>query len=60
MMRKMTTAKQDRDFIEFVVTPYLLEMSIQWISENMEPRDVFSQEDLARWAKRNGYVKENA
>jgi len=54
----MSTGKQDRDFLEDVVGTLLLENAIDWISRNMEPEDVFSTQDLDRWAKNNGYVEE--
>ena len=49
----MTTARQDdafgRDFLEGVVV---------WITENMEPDEVFTEEALGGWALNNGYIKE--
>lgn len=46
----MTTSKQDREFIETVVSSSLLDMSIGWIGSNLSPSDVFSNEALEQWA----------
>lgn len=35
----------------------LLEQSIEWIGDNMNPEDVFSKKDLENWAEANGYEK---
>jgi hypothetical protein len=51
----MTTAKQDREFIETVIDSCLLEYSIQWIAKNLSPEDVFSEKDLQAWAEDAGY-----
>lgn len=56
----MTTQYQDKDFLGSVISKTLLEESIQWISSNMEPEDVFSDIQLAAWAEANGYTKEAA
>lgn len=31
---------------------------IQYVARNMQPDDVFSSSDLAKWAESEGYVKE--
>ena len=49
----MTTAKQDRDFISAMVSDSLLEDSIEWIGSNMNPEDVFTEEQLRDWAENN-------
>ena len=50
-----TTTKQDQDFITQMISDTLLENAIEWISNNLEPEDVFSVKDLEYWAKANGY-----
>ena len=50
----MTTERQDEDFLKAVIPRTLLEKSIEWIRENMEPEDIFAESDLERWAKDNG------
>lgn len=52
-----TTVTQDREFIGSVIGTDLLESSIDWISKNMDPEDVFSASDLEGWAESNGYTK---
>ena len=55
----MTTPKQDKEFVETVISTTLLEDAIEWISRNMNPEDVFKENDLETWAESNGYVKED-
>lgn len=45
-----TTATQDRQFISDVVGSNLLENSIEWVSRNMLPQEVFSESELKDWA----------
>ncbi len=47
----MSTIQQDRNFISSVISNTLLEDSIEWIKENMNPEDVFSDAQLEAWAK---------
>jgi len=53
-----TTNSQDSNFISAVINNSLLEEAIDWISDHMNPEDVFSSDDLERWATDNGMVKE--
>jgi len=59
----VTTTTQNNDFIRNVIDGRLLEAAIEWISDNMEPEDVFGNARLEEWAKewaeRNGYAKED-
>lgn len=54
----MTSVRQDDQFIESVISTTLLEESIEWISSNMSPDDVFSESDLEQWAADEGYVQD--
>lgn len=36
----------------------LLDTAIEWISENLEPTEVFDEKTLAEWATSNGYQEE--
>lgn len=48
----------NRKFSESVMnTNYLLDESINWISCNLEPEDVFDNSLLEAWAEENGYIK---
>lgn len=38
--------------------PDLLETAVDWIAENLDPEDVFSDEALQMWADANGYSKD--
>jgi len=53
-----TTSKQDQDFLESVIPHTLLEEAIEWIASNLDPEDVFSENDLSCWAENNGFVEE--
>lgn len=51
------TRKQKASFTEKVLTTEVsLESAIDWINENMNPDDVFSESDLATWALNSGYI----
>lgn len=49
---------QNRDFIDAVISQYLLDEAIDYIAFNYKPEDVFSDEQLDEWAKDNGYYNE--
>ncbi len=49
-----TSAKQDQDFARYVCDPDdLLSNAVDWIGDNLDPEDVFSEEKLSKWAKEN-------
>ena len=58
----LTSTKQDREFNEMLHEHLRqdssLERCIEWIRNNMNPDDVFSESDLDVWADNNGYVNE--
>jgi hypothetical protein len=45
-----TTTTQDREFINDVISKSLLEESIEWITKNIRPDEVFLVSDLKNWA----------
>ena len=65
----MTTASKDRAFLDKLdlsskindavsdSTAGLLETAIDWIKNNLEPIDVFSERDLETWAENNGFIR---
>ena len=53
-----TAYYDDKSFIEEVIGRELLENSIAWIGERMEPEAVFDEKKLSEWAENNGYEKE--
>ena len=55
---RATTTEEDKKFIEYVIEKSLLEESIEWIRDNLEPEDVFGEAQLKDWAKDNGMVEE--
>jgi len=50
-----TTPKQDKQFIEELISATLLEEAIAWIADNMSPEEVFSQTQMEDWAERMGF-----
>lgn len=34
----------------------LVEHTTDWIQENLDPIDVFSEEQLIQWAEKNGFI----
>ena len=65
----MTTTSKDRAFLDKLdlsskindavsdSTAGLLETAIDWIKNNLEPIDVFSERDLETWAENNGFIR---
>lgn len=45
-----TNAQQDKEFLHDVVDTGLLERAINWIKNNLEPDNVFSEDELLKWA----------
>jgi hypothetical protein len=53
-----TTYEQDSKFINDIVGVNILEEVVGWIKSNMNPEDVFDEEDLRFWAIENVKVDE--
>jgi len=53
----MPTAKQDYDFINYIIPKSILDEALDWMRANLSPEDVFSTSDLERWAESEGYIK---
>lgn len=62
----MSTVRQDMAFAELmqddIVQPTIKESALQsaidFIGNEFDPDDVFTDKQLSEWAERNGYVKE--
>jgi len=54
----VVNSRQEKAFMDVVILDGLLEESINWIRLNMNPEDVFPEEELEYWAENNGFVKE--
>ena len=54
----MPNIKQDEDFVHEMIPYNMLEMAIGWIAYNLNPEDVFKEEDLEKWALENGFREE--
>lgn len=48
-----TTASQDTNFLNSVIGNGLLESSIDWIKDNIDPKEVYGEKDLREWAAEN-------
>lgn len=59
----MPTNGQDKNFAEEMaqqldelkMSSSTLDNAIQWMQDNLEPDDVFTEKQLKDWADRNGY-----
>ena len=47
-----TTSRQDNEFGSAMLDPI-----VAWISEHLEPQDIFDIDVLAAWAEANDWVK---
>jgi hypothetical protein len=63
-MIKSTTSSEDLDAIKMLRDSLQIDLSInaieivEWVHEAFLVEDVYPEEELERWAKENGYVKE--
>jgi hypothetical protein len=56
----MASVSDNENFTKQIISSYPLDGAIEWIMHNMEPEDVFSEDQLAIWADENGYIKEGS
>lgn len=59
----MPTQQQDFSFSNAMqehidISLKSLDSAIQWMQQNLEPEDIFSEKQLSHWAEANGYIKE--
>lgn len=54
----MPTRAQDISFRDTLIQTNLLDEAIAWIKDNLSPDEVFTTEDLEKWAEERGYMKE--
>lgn len=56
----MARTIDNRNFRDSLISGELLDDAIDWISENLDPAEVFSEEQLISWVKdwagNNGYL----
>jgi hypothetical protein len=54
-----TNSKQDRDFTERLVQEISLDATfvLDWVVENFEPNEVYTNDQLEDWAIDNGWIK---
>lgn len=53
----MASVSENKEFTSEVFSSWPLDDAIDWISNKMEPEDVFSEDHLSQWAENNGYEK---
>ncbi len=46
----MPSSKQDQDFVTTVIGNRLLDESVSWIQDNLEPYEVFTHKQLIEYA----------
>jgi hypothetical protein len=55
----MTSSRQDREFQSVIIGPLesieFLSLAIDWIKNNLNPEDVFDEDQLKAWAVDYGY-----
>ena len=54
----MASIRENVNFTEAILKTYPLDEAIDWISNNMKPEDVFTEDRLEQWAKDSNYTKE--
>lgn len=54
----MATLKQNRDYSQSVLPNdcNFLDDSLDWIRDNLDPEDVFTEDQLGDWAIRHDYI----
>lgn len=50
-----TTTKENKDFTDAIMPMYPLDQAIEWINDNLDPDQVFTDNKLKTWAENNGY-----
>lgn len=54
----MASYLENKAFVDSIFPQYPLDEAIDWIQNNLEPEDVFSDEKLKEWAENSGFVKD--
>lgn len=62
----MPTSREDSEFAEVMrdsvdevkMSSSSLDNAIDWISNHMNPDEIFSEKQLKEWAESNGYTKD--
>ena len=50
----------EREFRNFILDAINIDIddTARWVGNNLNPEEVFSEDDLADWALKNGFVRE--
>ena len=55
----MISTAMKKDFVDHILDFDALLWAIDWIGKNVEPIEVYSDQQLEAWARNNGFVKED-
>jgi len=55
----MPSVQQNNNFIQALLPQYPLDEAIDWIQNNLDPDDVFTEQQLRDWAEASGFVEDN-
>ncbi len=53
------SAKQNKEFTDAILPNYPLDAAVDWINNNMDPGDVFTEDKLEAWAEGNGFKRDS-
>ena len=51
----MASPRQNYEFNDYMDIVWPLDNAIEWFRDNLNPEDVFSNDQLSSWAEKNGY-----
>ena len=54
----MPSARENSDFAGELIAYWPLDVAVDWIKSNIDPGEVFDEEQLVAWAEENGFVRE--
>jgi len=57
-IKYMATSKENAEFAELILERYPLDTAIEYIAKNLNPSEVFGENELGQWALDNGFVKD--
>jgi len=54
----MVSWRDNKNFVNSVLGSNVLEDAVEWIKNNLQPDEVFTEDELGTWAYENGFLKE--
>lgn len=52
------TIGNNKAFTARLISQCLLDDALEWIKDNLEPKDVFDASELGEWAESNGFIRD--